>query len=93
MKLFNLSAIHRMQKKQRFDLIKKYKLSDIQAQAILDMPLRRLAALERRKIEDEYKELTAFMKELEELLKSDQQNAGFMCIRIISCATDLCRET
>ena len=51
-------------------LIKKYKLSDIQAQAILDMPLRRLAALERKKIEDEYKEITAQMKELEELLKS-----------------------
>lgn len=35
-------------------LVKKFKLSEIQAQAILDMQLKRLAALERQKIEDEY---------------------------------------
>jgi DNA gyrase subunit A len=51
-------------------LMKKYKLTDIQAQAILDMPLRRLAALERKKIEDEYKELMAIIHDLEELLNS-----------------------
>lgn len=51
-------------------LMKNYKLSDIQAQAVLDMPLRRLAALERKKIEDEHKELKALIKELEGLLKS-----------------------
>ena len=39
------------------NLITRFKLSDIQAQAILDMQLRRLAALERKKIEDEYKEI------------------------------------
>lgn len=38
-------------------LMTKFKLSDIQSQAILDMQLRRLAALERQKIEDEYKEI------------------------------------
>ena len=36
-------------------LMKRFKLSELQAQAILDMQLRRLAALERQKIEDEYK--------------------------------------
>src|SRR3990170_1765743 len=36
------------------NLMKKFKLTDIQATAILDMQLRRLAALERQKIEDEY---------------------------------------
>ena len=36
-------------------LMKKFGLSEIQAQAILDMQLRRLAALERQKIEDELK--------------------------------------
>ena len=41
----------------RTRLMKRFKLSEIQAQAILDMPLRRLAALERKKIEEEYKEL------------------------------------
>jgi DNA gyrase subunit A len=51
-------------------LMKRYRLSEIQAQAILDMQLRRLAALERKKIEDEYKELLVQIKQLEVLLKS-----------------------
>ena len=51
-------------------LMKRYRLSDIQAQAILDMQLRRLAALERKKIEDEYKELLAQIKILTGLLHS-----------------------
>ena len=51
-------------------LMKRYRLSDIQAQAILDMQLRRLAALERKKIEDEYKELLAQIKHLEGLLRT-----------------------
>ncbi len=38
-------------------LMKEFSLSEIQAQAILDMQLRRLAALEREKIENEYNEL------------------------------------
>lgn len=54
-------------------LIKRYKLSEIQAQAILDMPLRRLAALERRKIEQEYRDLQAQIKELEGLLRSPKK--------------------
>lgn len=54
-------------------LMKKYHLSDVQAQAILDMPLRRLAALERKKIEDEYKEVMGLIKGLEELLASPQK--------------------
>jgi DNA gyrase subunit A len=51
-------------------LMKRYKLSDLQAQAILDMQLRRLAALERKKIEDEYKEVLATIKALEGVLHS-----------------------
>lgn len=51
------------------NLIERFKLTDIQAQAILDMQLRRLAALERKKIQDEYKEKLALIKELEKLLK------------------------
>lgn len=50
------------------NLIKRFQLSEIQAQAILDMQLRRLAALERQKIEDEYKEIKKFITELEILL-------------------------
>jgi len=54
-------------------LMKKYKLSEVQAQAILDMPLKRLAALERKKLEDEYKEVSALIKDLTALLKSPKK--------------------
>jgi DNA gyrase subunit A len=57
----------------RGKLIKKFKLSEVQAQAILDMPLKRLAALERKKIEDEYKELSLTIKDLQTLLKSKKR--------------------
>ncbi|MBC7251556.1 MAG: DNA gyrase subunit A [Anaerolineae bacterium] len=49
-------------------LMKRFKLSDVQAQAILDMQLRRLAALERKKIEDEYAGLLKTIAYLEDLL-------------------------
>jgi len=49
-------------------LMTKFGLSEIQAQAILDMQLRRLAALERQKIEAEHRELMELIAELEELL-------------------------
>ena len=54
-------------------LIKRFKLSDLQAQAILDMQLRRLASLERKKIELEYHELESVIKNLEALLKSPKR--------------------
>jgi DNA gyrase subunit A len=57
----------------RARLMKRYRLSEIQAQAILDMALKRLAALERKKIELEYKETVALIKELESLLKSPKK--------------------
>jgi DNA gyrase subunit A len=57
----------------RTRLMKRFKLTEIQAQAILEMPLRRLAALERKKIEDEYKEVSALIKELENLLRSPKK--------------------
>ncbi|MEK6221688.1 MAG: DNA gyrase subunit A [Chloroflexota bacterium] len=49
-------------------LMKKFELSEIQAKAILDMQLRRLAALERQKIEEEYKEIQKLIAYLEDLL-------------------------
>ncbi|HEC23164.1 MAG TPA: DNA gyrase subunit A [Chloroflexi bacterium] len=52
------------------NLRRQFKLSNAQAEAILNMPLRRLAALERRKIEDEYKEKKKLIRFLEKLLKS-----------------------
>ncbi|MDH3942704.1 MAG: DNA gyrase subunit A [Anaerolineae bacterium] len=50
------------------NLMSKFKLSDKQAQAILDMQLRRLAALERQKIEDEHKKVMETITYLEDLL-------------------------
>ena len=57
----------------RSRLMKRFKLSEIQAGAILDLQLRRLAALERKKIEEEYKEVLALIKELEGLLHSPKK--------------------
>ncbi|KKU29005.1 MAG: gyrase subunit A protein [Candidatus Amesbacteria bacterium GW2011_GWA2_47_11b] len=50
------------------NLMDRFKLSELQAVAILDMQLRRLAALERKKIEDEYKTVKQLIAELEDLL-------------------------
>lgn len=49
-------------------LMERFKLSEVQAQAILDLQLRRLAALERQKIEDEHKEVMERIAYLESLL-------------------------
>jgi DNA gyrase subunit A len=57
-------------------LMKRFRLSDIQATAILDMPLRRLAKLEREKLEAEYKEKKALIKYLEDLLKDPKKILG-----------------
>ncbi|MFY9588776.1 MAG: DNA gyrase subunit A [Actinomycetota bacterium] len=57
----------------RQELMKKYKLTEIQANAILDMMLRRLAALERQKIEDEHKELVATIKEYKAILADSKK--------------------
>jgi DNA gyrase subunit A len=54
-------------------LMKNFELSDLQAQAILDMQLRRLAALERKKIEDELKEIMATIEDFEDLLASPKR--------------------
>lgn len=49
-------------------LIERFEFSDRQAQAILDMRLRRLTGLEREKIENEYQELLKFISDLEDIL-------------------------
>jgi len=58
------------------NLMKKFKLSDKQSTAILEMRLQTLAGLERQKIEDELKEKMKLIKELEELLKSPKKILG-----------------
>ena len=54
----------------RKSLMSKFKLSEIQASHILDMPLRRLTALEMEKLEEEKNELKDTIKNLKEILKS-----------------------
>jgi DNA gyrase subunit A len=54
----------------RNGLIARYGLSEVQAQHILDMPLRRLTALEQDKIHDEHQDLQKRIKELKTILKS-----------------------
>jgi DNA gyrase subunit A len=49
-------------------LMERFNLSEIQSQAILDMQLRRLAALERQKIEDEHSQVMQRIAELEDIL-------------------------
>ena len=60
------------------NLVAKFKLSEIQAQAILDMRLQQLANLERKKIEDELKEKLELIKELEAILRSPKRILGIV---------------
>jgi DNA gyrase subunit A len=60
----------------RTKLMKRFKLSEVQTNYILDMPLRRLTRLERQKLEDEHKELLATIKRLKGLLKDPKAILG-----------------
>ncbi|MGH2756685.1 MAG: DNA gyrase subunit A, partial [Actinomycetota bacterium] len=62
----------------RDGLIANYGLSPVQAQHILDMPLRRLTALEQDKIREEYDELQKTIKELKSILKSEAKVRGLI---------------
>ncbi|MDO8619928.1 MAG: DNA gyrase subunit A [bacterium] len=57
----------------RAGLIKTFRFSEIQAQAILDMRLQKLAGLERKKIEDELREVQALIAELRSILGSPKK--------------------
>jgi len=54
-------------------LIARFGLTEVQANAILEMQLRRLAALERKKIEDEYRAIIQLISELEDLLANPRK--------------------
>jgi len=77
--LKNIDAVIKIIKASRdretakISLMKKFKLSEIQAIAILEMRLQNLANLERLKIEDELKEKKKLMKDLDTILKSKQK--------------------
>lgn len=55
------------------NLMRKFKLSEIQAKAILDMRLQRLTGLERKKIEDEYKEILKLIERLKIILDNEKK--------------------
>jgi len=77
--LDNLDAViktireSKTQEDAKQNLVSRFKLSEIQATAILDMQLRRLAALEREKIEKEYKEIQELIEKLINILKNPEK--------------------
>ena len=78
----------------------RFDLSELQAQAILDMRLARLAALERKKIEDEYLAVIQLIAELEDILanparvlRDHQGRAGRAEAQVRRRAADAGRRT
>ena len=59
-------------------LMERFSLSEVQAQAILEMRLKRLTGLEKSKIEEEIDELLKLIKELEEILASEERIFGII---------------
>jgi DNA gyrase subunit A len=72
----------------RAKLMKRFKLTEIQADAILEMQLRRLAALERKKIETEYREVKQDIVTLEGLLKSPRKMRAVVADELIEVKAD-----
>lgn len=70
--------IIRNEDKPKEELIKKFKLSDIQAEAILELKLRHLAKLEEVKIQAEQEELSKEKAEIELVLSSDTRLKTFI---------------
>jgi DNA gyrase subunit A len=77
--LDNIDAVIETIKKSRDvetaknNLMRRFKLSEIQSKAILDMRLQRLTGLERKKIEDEYKETIKLIERLKGILESEEK--------------------
>lgn len=65
------------------NLVKKFKLSELQTQAILEMRLQTLAGLERKKIEDELEEKRKLIAELEDLIKSPKKILGIIKTEVL----------
>ncbi len=82
--LDNIDAIIALIKKSptveaaREALMKKFKLSEIQAKAILEMRLQRLTGLERKKIENEYLEVIKTIETLKSILASKAKQMGII---------------
>jgi DNA gyrase subunit A len=76
----------------RTNLMDRFKLSEIQANAILEMQLRRLAALERKKIEDEYLATIKLIAELEDILANPARISGIIKDELRELATKYAGE-
>ncbi len=72
----------------KVNLMKEFKFSDLQATAILEMKLSKLAGLERKAVEDELKEKQDFIKEMKDLLASPKK-----ILKIISNEIQKIRDT
>ncbi len=57
----------------KFNLMKEFKFSDLQATAILEMKLQKLAGLERKNVENELKEKQDFIKEMKDILANSKK--------------------
>ncbi len=68
----------------RENLVKRFKLSDVQATAILEMRLQQLANLERLKIEQEYEEKMKLIAELASILKSEKKLRGIVKDEVVA---------
>ncbi len=68
-------------------LMKEFKFSEIQAQAILDMRLQKLAGLERKKVEEELKEIQALIKDLNAILSSKKKMLGIVKTELAEVAS------
>ena len=69
-------------------LIKNYSLSEIQAQAILEMRLQRLTALERGKIIEEYEEVMALIQKLRAILQDEKLILGIIVDELTEIRTN-----
>lgn len=87
--LDNIDAVIETIKKSRDvetaknNLMKKFKLSEIQAKSILDMRLQRLTGLERKKIEDEYKETIKLIERLKSILASEKKQRQILIEELV----------
>ncbi len=96
--LKNIDAIITLIKKSadreeaKQNLIKKFELTERQAVAILEMRFQTLAGLERKKIEDELKEILELIKELTLILKSPERLKGHYEKRIAGIERKIWRQ-
>ena len=88
--LDNIDAVIETIKKSRdtetakTNLMRRFKLSEIQAKAILDMRLQRLTGLERKKIEDEYRDLIKLIEKLKGILTSEERRYSIIKEELIA---------